>query len=247
MQTAAAAQFRPPPLSRRGRDYPSSFDRGGGFPAPDGARNVVQCFPDFRPTRGHRDPPPAPRTAPLDARSLRCRVFGRAGTNRTRSGPECFTEVSPDCSRHLAGQCLGGRLCARRRAHRRSKRPRPSQECGTPTAAASSTASCPTAADSSSAGPMRLPAMFIVSSERPCRNQYPSSSTEAQSPWHPDPRQPSPVRVEVALGIAPEAARHPGEGLAAHELPDLATDRAALGVDHVHRHPQRGPAERAPP
>src|SRR5207302_8298472 len=29
---------------------------------------------------------------------------------------------------------------------------------------------------------MRLPAMFNVSSERPCRNQNPSSSTEAQSP-----------------------------------------------------------------
>jgi hypothetical protein len=41
----------------------------------------------------------------------------------------------------------------------------------------------PIAADSSSAGPIRLPAMFIVSSLRPCRNQYPSASTEAQSPW----------------------------------------------------------------
>ena len=40
-----------------------------------------------------------------------------------------------------------------------------------PTAAASETAGCPTAADSSSVGPMRLPAMLSVSSERPCRNQ----------------------------------------------------------------------------
>src|SRR6185436_134016 len=58
----------------------------------------------------------------------------------------------------------------------------PLTSCGTPTAAASATAGCATAADSSSAGPMRLPAMFIVSSERPCRNQNPSSSTDAQSP-----------------------------------------------------------------
>ena len=59
----------------------------------------------------------------------------------------------------------------------------PLTSCGTPTAAASATAGWPTAADSSSAGPIRLPAMFSVSSERPCRNQKPSSSTEAQSPW----------------------------------------------------------------
>ena len=53
---------------------------------------------------------------------------------------------------------------------------------GTPTAQASATAGSPTSADSYSAGPMRLPATLSVSSERPCRNQSPSSSTEAQSP-----------------------------------------------------------------
>ena len=58
----------------------------------------------------------------------------------------------------------------------------PFTSCGTPTAAASRTAGCATAADSSSAGPIRLPAMLSVSSERPCRNQKPSASTEAQSP-----------------------------------------------------------------
>ena len=47
----------------------------------------------------------------------------------------------------------------------------PLTSCGTPTAAASATDGCPTTADSSSAGPTRLPAMFSVSSERPCRNQ----------------------------------------------------------------------------
>src|SRR5581483_8160143 len=58
----------------------------------------------------------------------------------------------------------------------------PFTSCGTPTAAASATAGCSTAADSSSAGPIRLPAMLSVSSERPCRNQEPSASTDAQSP-----------------------------------------------------------------
>ena len=51
-----------------------------------------------------------------------------------------------------------------------------------PTAHASATAACDTAADSNSAGPIRFPATFSVSSERPCRYQQPSSSTDAQSP-----------------------------------------------------------------
>ena len=62
---------------------------------------------------------------------------------------------------------------------------------------------------------------------------------------HPDPGKPAPVRVEVPLRVAPEPARHPGERLAADELADLAAHASALGVDDVHRHPERGPAERA--
>ena len=51
-----------------------------------------------------------------------------------------------------------------------------------PTAGRPSTDECSTAAVSSSAGPIRFPAMLSVSSDRP-RNQKPSSSTDAQSPW----------------------------------------------------------------
>src|SRR5439155_6854053 len=53
---------------------------------------------------------------------------------------------------------------------------------GTPTAADSATAGWWARALSTSAGPRRLPATFMVSSLRPCRNQNPSSSTVAQSP-----------------------------------------------------------------
>ena len=56
-------------------------------------------------------------------------------------------------------------------------------------APASATAGWPTSADSTSAGPSRLPATFIVSSERPWMNQKPSSSTRAQSPWTQTPGQ----------------------------------------------------------
>src|SRR5439155_25671457 len=53
---------------------------------------------------------------------------------------------------------------------------------GTPTAAASLTAGCPTSVDSTSAGPTRLPAILIVSSERPRIYHRPSASMAAQSP-----------------------------------------------------------------
>ena len=63
----------------------------------------------------------------------------------------------------------------------------------------------------------------------------------------PDAGQPPPVRLEVALWVAPEAARHGGERLAADELAHVAgaDERVALVVDDVHRHPERRPAERA--
>src|SRR5687767_11570814 len=54
---------------------------------------------------------------------------------------------------------------------------------GMPTTADSATAGCDTSTDSTSAGPSRLPATLIVSSERPSRYQSASSSISAQSPW----------------------------------------------------------------
>src|SRR4051794_12051531 len=62
---------------------------------------------------------------------------------------------------------------------------------------------------------------------------------------HPHAGDPAPVGLEVALGVAPEAARHPGERLPADELADLAAHGATFGVDDVHRHPECRAAERA--
>ena len=59
----------------------------------------------------------------------------------------------------------------------------PLSSSGTPIAAASMTAGWATAADSTSAGPTRLPATLSVSSERPWMYQKPSASIGAQSPW----------------------------------------------------------------
>ena len=56
----------------------------------------------------------------------------------------------------------------------------------------------------------------------------------------------APVRVEVALRVAPEPARHPGPRPAADELADLAAHRPPVRVDHVHVLAERGEAERAP-
>ena len=88
---------------------------------------------------------------------------------------------------------------ARRAARRRRRRPgasttnttsaSPFSSSGTPTAAASTTAGCATTTVSTSAGPSRLPASLIVSSERPCRNHWPSASIDAQSPCHHTPGQ----------------------------------------------------------
>jgi hypothetical protein len=63
----------------------------------------------------------------------------------------------------------------------------PFSASGTPIAAASATAGSATSTDSTSAGPSRLPAMLMASSERPSRNHWPSSSTRAQSPWRHTP------------------------------------------------------------
>ena len=50
----------------------------------------------------------------------------------------------------------------------------------------------------------------------------------------PDAREAAPVRLEVALGVAPDAARHPGPRPPADELADLAAHRLPVGVEHVH-------------
>ena len=94
-------------------------------------------------------------------------------------------------------------------------------------------------------GPRRLPATLIVSSERPCRNHWPSSVDAREVAVPPHVRPARPVRLEVALAVVPQAARHPRPRLRAHELADLAAHRAAVVVEHVDRHAERGTAERA--
>src|SRR3954447_22627180 len=129
-----------------------------------------------------RSPGSFPSTRARTARRtiFALRVFGSAETNTIRSGlnalPSSSVTAREISSAHAGVPSLSGR--STQKIHATS----PLTSCGTPIAAASATAWCATAADSSSAGPMRLPAMLSVSSERPCRNQYPSSSTDAQSP-----------------------------------------------------------------
>src|SRR5204862_857319 len=72
---------------------------------------------------------------------------------------------------------------------------------------------CDTAVDSSSAGPLRLPAMLSVSSERPCRNQKPSSSTEAQSPCTHTPGSRRQYASRYRSGSRQKPRVIPGNGL----------------------------------
>ena len=136
--------------------------------------------PGSRATRGRRGRCRAPSPSAARRTIFAERVFGSASTKKTRSGLERLAELGRDVRARRLPR-------ARRRLDPGSRQAKihavsPFTSCGTPIAAASRTAGWPTAADSSSAGPMRLPAMFSVSSERPCRNQKPSASTEAQSP-----------------------------------------------------------------
>ena len=55
----------------------------------------------------------------------------------------------------------------------------------------------------------------------------------------PDAREHGPVGLDVAVGVAPDAARHPRPRLLADELAHLAAHGLPGGVEHVHVHPQR--------
>src|SRR5436309_15879091 len=110
------------------------------------------------------------------------RVFGSASTSTTREGlngrPSSLA-TSSDSSPASSGSAPG----ATTKHHTAS----PFVSSGTPTTADSATSGWLTSTDSTSAGPSRLPATLIVSSERPSTNHWPSSSTFAQSPWRQMP------------------------------------------------------------
>ena len=111
---------------------------------------------------------------------LALRVFGSSRANSMRSGrmarPMCCTTRSISSRRRASLGASPGRSTAKQTTVS------PFTSWGTPMAAASVTAGCPTRTDSISAGPTRLPAILRVSSDRPWMYQKPSSSTYAQSP-----------------------------------------------------------------
>src|SRR4051812_38066338 len=116
-------------------------------------------------------------------RILAERVFGSASTNTIREGlkgrPSSLATSSPSAAATSSP--------APSPSTQKHQIASPLVSCGTPTTADSVTAGCETSTDSTSAGPSRLPATLIVSSERPSRNQSPSSSISAQSPWRQTP------------------------------------------------------------
>src|SRR3981189_731080 len=64
---------------------------------------------------------------------------------------------------------------------------------------------------------------------------------------HPDAVEAAPVRVEVALLVAPETARHTWPRIADHELADLSANRMPLGIDHVRGDSRYGTGKGARP
>ena len=109
------------------------------------------------------------------------RVFGRSLTKITRFG----RKARPSAVRH--GLCQRTRLRRIARLPRRGHRDADHGRTGNRIRQADrrrfgDACRWPAVACSISVGPMRLPAIFIVSSDRPCRNQNPSASREARSP-----------------------------------------------------------------
>ena len=114
---------------------------------------------------------------------------------------------------------------------------------GMPMAAASLTAGWATNTDSTSAGPIRLPAILIVSSERPRMYHIPSSSMAAQSPCAQTPGN-STSRFPDSVADPPESAGHADPRRANDQFADLIADGIPCGIDHVSSHAGTG-AEKA--
>ena len=166
-------------------------------------RDRIERSPDPRGRTGR----PAPRRSRRPDRAahhLGAAGLRQRGREPHRRGRERLAELLGDAASRA-------RRAARRRRRRRARATTnthsasPFSSSGTPTAAASTTAGCATTTVSTSAGPSRLPASLIVSSERPCRNHWPSSSIDAQSPCHHTSGPARPVRLEVALRVVPQA------------------------------------------
>ena len=85
-------------------------------------------------------------------------------------GGKALAQRRDDVARELRRE-LGAGLVRRGRERRSTTATSPLTSCGMPATPASATAGCSTRTDSISAGPIRLPAMLSVSSERPNRNQ----------------------------------------------------------------------------
>ncbi len=170
------------------------------------------------------------------------RVFGKEGTNTTRSGANALPELLGDERAHVllqrghAGREHAEHPCDlaldlvrhadRRRLGDRGMRDRGRLELGRPDALAGDVQRVVGA-------PVQEPVAVLVD--------------RGPVAVRPHAGEAAPVRLQVALGVAPEPARHPRERLPADELADLAgaDQRPALGVDDVHRHSRRRPADGA--
>ena len=133
-------------------------------------------------SRLERSPGSSPIAAARIARRtiLALRVFGSSSTNSTFEGANDLPRWSATTERSSAASASVRSTSGFTTTKHQIVSPLTSW--GTPTAADSATAGCDASALSTSAGPSRLPATLSVSSDRPWRNQNPSSSTLAQSP-----------------------------------------------------------------
>src|SRR5262245_14048680 len=179
----------PPPTANTG-EYITGADspRPPGRPRPRQTASVT-ALTAVGFSSAERSPGSWPRNVARMTRRmiLALRVLGRSRTNSTRSGrsafPMCCATRSVNSPRSASDGVYPDLSTAKQTTAS------PLTGCGTPIVADSATAGWPTSTDSTSAGPRRLPAIFSVSSDRPCKNQKPSASTYAQSPCTHTPGQ----------------------------------------------------------
>ena len=188
-----------------------------------------------------RSPGASPRYAARMTRrmTLALRVFGRSRTNSIAFGLQ-----------RLAQSVDHERRQARRRARRSPSDPGRSTQkqtsawpfisSGTPMAAASSTAGCVNEHrfDLGRADPLAGDLDRVVRAPE----DVPEAVLVDRCPVavHPDVREARPVRLQVALGVVPEAARHADPRRADDQLADLIAHGPAL---HRRRHQRRCQAE----
>ena len=232
------------PVQRRRRPPPDPMRQVSGGAQSRGrrsprARRVLEA------RRDRRGPGPGRPTRTTRRRIFALRVLGQVARRSGSPWAAAACRARPRPGPPARSASAVALRVARAQHHEARRAPRPSARRARRSPPIPPPPDARPATDSTSAGPSRLPAILIVSSERPSTYQRPSSVHVGPVAVDPEAVEAAPVRLEVALPVAPEAAGHAGPGLRIASSPTSPRTRPALGVDDVGRHAGQRPGERA--